>query len=281
MDLEIMCSVERAERRARRMGPAAPARGVFVSVLGSLLAGQPAFAEPPELTVRPAAEVEWTALNPARGEASPRAATLWGDRATSGPSGFLVRFADGFASPPHIHNVSYRAVVISGEVHNDDPGASPMWMSAGSFWTQPRAEGHITSSRGVSTAYVEIDDGPYLVHPVDRASVVPEKPVNLDAANLVWTSGAPGVEIARLWGAPDDGAGGIMVRVAAGRRARIQSSEPVRAIVLAGEASVPSAQPVDAGSLFAGTDVPLHCGSDEPCTFYARVARGFTLSRGR
>jgi hypothetical protein len=243
------------------------------------LACQPTVAAPPELVVRPASEVEWTALNPARGDASPRAATLWGDRASKGPSGFLVRFADGFSSPPHIHNVSYRAVVISGEVHNDDAGAAPMWMTRGSFWTQPRAEAHITSSRGVSTAYVEIDDGPYLVRPVDQATAVPEKPVNLDATNVVWTAaGVPHVEVSRLWGAPDEGNGGVMVRVSAKRRARIQGAETVRAILLTGEASAASARPLEAGSLLSGTDVPLQCESAEPCTWYARIAGGFNLA---
>ena len=36
-------------------------------------------------------------------------------------------------------------------------------MPAGSFWTQPAGEVHITSARGQETiAYVEIDEGPYL-----------------------------------------------------------------------------------------------------------------------
>ncbi len=251
-----------------------------MNVLFSFLASVPAFAGPPDVSVRPATELEWTALNPARGDASPRAATLWGDRAAEGPSGFLVRFADGFASPPHIHNVSYRAVVISGEVHNDDPDAASMWMAPGSFWTQPHAEAHITSSRGISTAYVEIDDGPYLVHPAEQAEAVAEKPVNLDATNLVWTAtGVPHVEVARLWGAPDEGPGGVMVRVAAKRRARIQGAETVRAILLTGEASAASARPLEAGSLLSGTDVPLQCESAEPCTWYARIDGGFNLAR--
>lgn len=53
-----------------------------------------------------ASEVEWNHLNPARGDKAPQAATLWGDRNGSGPTGFLLRPADGFSSPPHIHNVS-------------------------------------------------------------------------------------------------------------------------------------------------------------------------------
>ena len=55
---------------------------------------------------------------------------------------------DGFSSPPHIHNVTYRAMVIKGLVHNDDPEAENMWMPPGSFWTQPAGEAHITSAKG-------------------------------------------------------------------------------------------------------------------------------------
>lgn len=66
-------------------------------------------------TVLPTDQVKWEPLNPARGDASPRAGTLWGDRKGRGPTGFLVRFKQGFASPPHIHNVTYRGVVIEGQ----------------------------------------------------------------------------------------------------------------------------------------------------------------------
>ncbi len=35
-------------------------------------------------------EVKWEQLNPARGDKSPKAGTLWGDRNGTGPTGFLV-----------------------------------------------------------------------------------------------------------------------------------------------------------------------------------------------
>lgn len=55
-------------------------------------------------------------------------------------SGSLVTFVDGFQSPPHIHNITYRAVVIRGRIHNDDPEAARLWMEPGSYWTQPAGE---------------------------------------------------------------------------------------------------------------------------------------------
>ena len=111
-------------------------------------------------------EVEWCPLNPARGDKGPQAANLWNDRTKEASSGFLVKFKDGFSSPPHILNVTYRGVVISGLVHNDDPGAEEMWMPAGAFWTQPPGQVHITPAKGKNVvAYIEIDNGLYLVMP--------------------------------------------------------------------------------------------------------------------
>ena len=109
----------------------------------------------------PNSEVNWSPLNPARGDKSPQAGLLWGDRTKSQPSLFLVIFADGFSSPPHIHNVIYRGGVISGLVHNDDPKAENLWLPAGSFWTQPACEALITATKGQNNvAYIEIEDGP-------------------------------------------------------------------------------------------------------------------------
>lgn len=132
-------------------------------------------------------EVVWEKLNPARGAQSPQAGTLWGDRKGKVATGFLAKFVDGFSSPPHIHNVTYRAVVIKGTIHNDDPTAEPLWMPPGSFWTQPVGESHITAAKGKENlALVEIDQGPYLVRPTSEAFDDGERPINIDVSNLVW-----------------------------------------------------------------------------------------------
>ncbi|MCC9655753.1 DUF4437 domain-containing protein [Rhodopirellula halodulae] len=131
-------------------------------------------------------EVSWQPLNPARGDKAPKAGTLWGDQTKPGKSGFLVKFLDGFSSPPHIHNITYRGVVISGGLHNDDPDAEPMWMPVTSYWTQPAGEVHVTAARGSSVAYVEIQEGPYLVMPPEKAFGNQERPLNVDASNIVW-----------------------------------------------------------------------------------------------
>lgn len=132
-------------------------------------------------------EIVWEKLNPARGDQSPQAGTIWGNRKDTLPTGFLAKFVDGFSSPPHIHNVTYRAVVIKGLIHNDDQKADKMWLSPSSFWTQPVGQSHITAAKGEECiALVEIDKGPYLVKPIDEAFDNGDKPINIDASNIVW-----------------------------------------------------------------------------------------------
>lgn len=216
-----------------------------------------------------ASEVKWEKLNPARGDSSPQAATLWGDRKGTVPTGFLARFVDGFSSPPHIHNATYRAVVISGLIHNDDPDAAHMWMPVGSFWTQPKGEVHITAARGATNiALVEIDKGPYLVMPTAEAFDSGERPVNVDASNIVWVdlpdklTSAEGVKVAYLWGHLADGqSNGRFIKLPAGFNGKIHSQASVfRAVVIAGQAKYLSdtEKLLNPGSYFGSTGKAVH-----------------------
>ncbi|MEW8396452.1 MAG: DUF4437 domain-containing protein [Candidatus Thiodiazotropha sp.] len=218
-----------------------------------------------------ASELKWEQLNPARGDRSPKAATLWGDRKGAVPTGFLAKFVDGFSSPPHIHNVTYRAVVISGGIHNDDPNAAAMWMPAGSFWTQPKGEVHITAARGnTNVALVEIDEGPYLVLPVEKAFDSGERPINLDASTIVWVvpPGMPassnGPKIAYLWGSQQEGqANGTFVKLPTGFRGKIRSTgSTFRAVVIKGQpeyqVSETEVKTLEPGSYFGSVGTPIH-----------------------
>ncbi|WP_254712374.1 DUF4437 domain-containing protein [Polaribacter sp. BM10] len=153
--------------------------------------------------------VEWGWLNPLRGDKSPAAGKLWGDRTKNEPAGFLVKFNKGFSSPPHIHNITYRGVVIKGLLHNDDENAEKQWLPAGSYWQQPAGEAHITAADGKENmAFLDIQEGPYLVKPTSEAFDNGERPVNVDKTNLVWlnaddiewVSEKSNVETAFLWG---------------------------------------------------------------------------------
>lgn len=231
--------------------------------------------------VRPISEIEWGALNPARGDQSPRAADLWGDRKAPGATGFLVKFVDGFSSPPHIHNVTYRGVVIGGNIHNDDPDAAKMWMSTGSYWTQPAGHVHITAAQGDGNiAYIEIGDGPYLVRPTQQAFATDEKPINMDASNVVWIDHAHGTQIAYLWGAPNgEGPSGVLLRLPAGFDGAIrQRGGTLRAVVVEGSVAVfgssdGRAAVLDPGSYFGGEGAASHrvsCGAAAGCVVYVR-----------
>lgn len=190
-------------------------------------------------------QVDWQHLNPARGDKAPSAGTLWGNRNFNTATGFLLKPKDGFQSPPHIHNVTYRGVVIKGLIHNDDPSAAKMWMPSGSYWTQPRGENHITAAKGADTlAYIEIEHGPYLVKPKEQAFDSGERAINVDQANLVWLnqdqlkwlSKESSVEVSYLWGKPEGKElNGRFVKLPSGFKGKITTESPeFRVVVIQG-----------------------------------------------
>ena len=219
-------------------------------------------------------EIVWQKLNPARGDQSPQAGTIWGDRNGNKATGFLAKFVDGFSSPPHIHNVTYRAVVIKGQIHNDGPKAEPMWMGQGSFWTQPKGEPHITAAKGQENiAYVEIDHGPYLVKPTGQAFDSGERPVNVEASNVVWLGSQQtnwveansNAEISFLWERKGKhGIKGLFVKLPKGFEGKIESNGNVfRAVVIKGKIDYYNPKTdenivLDSGSYFSATEKALH-----------------------
>lgn len=239
-------------------------------------------------------EVNWTPLNPLRGEKGPKAATLWGDRNGAVPTGFLVKFVDDFLSPPHVHNVSYRGIVISGLVHNDDPSAAKMWMPPGSFWTQPAGEVHITAAKGsINVAYIEIDKAPYLVLPPEEAFDRGERPINVHASNIVWLDppGAPasgeGPRIAFLWGNPKDSQlNGTLVKLPVGFSGELHGNGALlRAVVIKGHTSHslfggPDVQKLEPGSYFGSEGDTAHqvaCKVGDECILYVQTKGKFDV----
>lgn len=246
-----------------------------------------------------ASEVDWGALNPARGAQGPRAANLWGDRTAAGASGFLVKFVDGFRSPPHIHNITYRGVVIRGDVHNDDPAAGPMWMPSASYWSQPAGEVHVTAARGKDNLiYVEIQQGPYLVQPAEHAMDTGERPINVHASNIVWldasetswieagerTQETP--QLAFLWGHRQENLSrGTLVRLPIGFHGSIRfNGSTHQAVVIQGELKLRTAdhaapKALPPGSYFRSTNAILQVSpeSDERCILYVRSRDAFVI----
>lgn len=243
--------------------------------------------------VMSADEVQWGYLNPLRGVLSPGAADLWGDRTSGSATGMLVRFKKGFESPPHIHNITYRGVVIEGRMHNNDPNAAKMWMPPGSFWTQPAGEDHTTAADGeTNLIYLEIDSGPYLVKPSDEQFDNGERPLNLHADNVVWlensdlyTIKADNVQVAHVWGSTA-AMGGSMVKLGAGFEGELRTeASEFRAVVIGGEVSYDAGELDEPKLLEAGSYIESTGGythqfenhSDHEVTFYIRTNSRFSV----
>ena len=237
-----------------------------------LLSSSAIFADSPNTEINSnvvqADEIKWGYLNPLRGDKSPGAAELWGDRTKDMATGMLVKFNKGFSSPPHIHNISYRGIVIEGLMHNDDPNAAEMWMPQGSFWTQPAGEDHITAASGQSNLiYLEIDSGPYLVKPSDNGFNNGESPINLHVDNIPWLQAndvsfvhsgiktTTAVKLAPLWGSTKNGElGGILLKLPAGFSGTLDVDAPeFRAVVIKGSVQYQSQQTKLATDLTAGS----------------------------
>tara|TARA_R100000935_G_scaffold15425_2_gene30853 strand:+ start:71790 stop:72638 length:849 start_codon:yes stop_codon:yes gene_type:complete len=209
-------------------------------------------------------DIEWEWLNPLRGDKSPAAGKLWGDRTGADASGFLVKFKKGFSSPPHIHNVTYRGVVIKGLLHNDDEEAEEMWLPAGSFWQQPAGEAHITAAAGKENmAYIEIQEGPYLVKPTTEAFDNGERPVNVDPTNLVWLNASDitwvsddsTIQTAFLWGSHKEGElNGSLIKLPKGFKGEIKNmSRNFRAVIIQGSIKHRVSEKGEESTLEAGT----------------------------
>ena len=276
----------------RRSIAALAATLVAVAVLGTARA---AASGRPENELVKRSDVEFIPLNPARGELGPKAGRLWGDIRADVPSGILVTFADGFQSPPHIHNITYRAVVISGAVHNDDPAAEKMWMESGSFWTQPLGENHITAANGEnSMIFLEILSGPYLVKPADEAFDGGERPINVGARNIMWLGAEDaewvddeGPEMAYLWGSVEDNEkNGSFVKLPSGYSGELSTSAPLmRVVTIQGKAKIQlsgesNTHALDPGSYVGSKGAAAHqlsCDSDEECVLYLHTEGKYRL----
>ena len=271
----------------------------FAMAWGSLPVSSQSTAPRSTIEVMPASEVKWEQLNPARGDKSPKAGTLWGDRTGRGPGGFLLRPVDGFRSPPHIHNIAYRGVVISGLIHNDDPKAVDMWMPAGSFWTQPAGEVHITAAKGKNAlAYIEVE-GAFGVLPAAKAFANKERPINADATNIVWldasnsdwiqkpetSTAANDPKVAFLWGKPQGSQlNGTLIKLPANFTGTINSrGQAFRAVVIQGQAKHHGVdvKTLGPGSYFGSKGASEHrisCAPGDDCIIYVRTAGNYVVN---
>ncbi len=264
---------------------------LMISTVLLLLTKQSLASESYQSELTLADEVSWGHLNPLRGEKSPGAANLWGDRTADTETGMLVRFKKGFSSPPHIHNISYRGIVIDGLVHNDDPGAEKMWMPTGSYWTQPAGEVHVTAANAVTNLiYLEIDRGPYLVKPSKDQFDNGERPMNMHANNIVWLGNKDasyinqeGIEAAKLW--KNKSITGSLIKVPIGFNLTLNAhAEEFKVVIISGKMEYSSKErPVSnllvPGSYFSSSgDFDHHISAVDDLILYVRFNGNFLVS---
>lgn len=137
---------------------------------------------------------------------------------------------------------------------------------------------------GDTLAYIEIEEGPYLVLPVEKQFDSGERPINVDASNVAWLdassltwidqpgwpASADGPQVAFLWGNPVDGRShGNLIKLPAGSSGKIQShGSTFRSVVIGGrpQVHVPNeaeAKGLEQGSYFGSTGETLHLVSSE------------------
>lgn len=265
-----------------------------VSLISACFVTQASTESTSEVVLR--SEVAFQPLNPLRGDKSPKAGMLWGDIRSDVPSGFLVKFADGFESPPHNHNITYRAVVIDDLAHNDDPTAEKMWMAPGSFWTQPAGENHVTAAIGSNaTVLLDILEGPYLVKPPAESFDNGERPVNIEARNIVWQDRsnstwvlADGPQISFLWGNPQNGKKyGSFIKLQSGFHGVIRTESSLfRAVTIQGDVSAKVSGRTGIvnlapGSYFGSKGEAEHtvsCKSKDECLIYVHAEGKYIVS---
>lgn len=237
-------------------------------------------------------ELEFIPLNPDRGDKAPQAGAIYGNIRENVATGYIGKFKDGFSSPPHIHNITYRAIVMNGEMHNDDENAPVMWMPTGSIWTQPKGQPHITSAQGDNAmAYIEIDSGPYLVNPVSESFESEESPINISASNVVYLGKdeseligeKSNAQIAYTW-KKKNGENGYLLKLPAGFNGEILSDGTVfYGIIINGRVAylMPNSEKpteLDQGSHFKSQEKAVHnISTNEESIIYIRTNDKFIV----
>ena len=166
-------------------------------------------------------------------------------------------------------------------------------MPAGSFWVQPAGEVHITAANGENNmAYIEIDSGPYLVHPTKEAFDNAERAVNVDQSNLVWLDASDitwlptadnEAHVSFLWGERAEGRlNGTLLKLPAGFTGEVQSKASVfHAVVIKG--AVRSSQfhneALRPGSYFGlqGQAMSISSGTGDETIIYIRANDKYNL----
>lgn len=139
---------------------------------------------------------------------------------------------------------------------------------------------------------METDHGPYLVKPTGEAFDSGERPINVDASNIVWVPfvhehGEPeGVLISYLWGEHRKGQSrGVFLRFPPGFVGAIQASgEHFHGVVIQGNLkhAAGDGRILTAGSYFGAKGDSVHRvgnSSDQPVVIYIRTDNQLSIDR--
>lgn len=171
-----------------------------------------------------------------------------------------------------------------------------MWMGPGSYWTQPLGESHITAAKGKNTTiFLEILSGPYLVKPSKDAFDGGERPINIDARNIVWLNAkdttwitGDGPKLAYLWGSTTGNSkNGTFLKLPSGYNGLLSTNAPhMRVVTIQGDIGVQVSKNADKQRLEPGSYIgtqgaashQVTCVADTACLLYLHTDGKFELS---
>lgn len=124
-------------------------------------------ASPTVPVFKPAADLEWTQLDP--GIPNVMIADVWGDH-TRGAYGAFIKFPAGFTAPLHTHTSPLKIVVISGTFIQTPEGKAEVRLGPGSYLTRPGGTyRHVTACDKASEFFFSQSTGEFDLKPVEAA----------------------------------------------------------------------------------------------------------------
>lgn len=138
----------------------------------------------------------------------------------AGEHGTFGIFGAGAASPPHTHSGAYYAVVIDGQMNNPfGTEADPPSLPPGSFWSVPADDEHVTAclTPDRECTFFFHAAGAFDFFPLEEMTQArTTDAVAVPVGDLAFRALDPYDAAATVWGDPDSGPHGTMIRIEAG-----------------------------------------------------------------
>lgn len=198
---------------------------------------------------------------------------------TAGGHGTFAIFGAGASSPPHTHSGEYYAVVLNGEMNNPfGTETAPPTLGPGSFWAVPASDEHVTACLTPESECQFFFHSPGAFDFAQIEQMTQERSATasaIAAADLQFRDLDPFDAAATVWGDPDSGPFGTIVRLDAGSdTGKLAQRNAVTLVPLTGAVELDDgtgAAALGIGSLAeAGANAPhtLSCEGSEDCLVY-------------